>query len=233
MYTRRLKLACMIVLAALFLISCLARAHADEVVTLYTTDSDSAESDRLASLGDFVAWKMGATRLKEIALYTTEDYEVSAGGSQTKVQGSEVSASIFDVLNIRPMLGRGFMPKDWSESESAVAILSYELWQTTFHGDAAVIGKIVSVDSKELTVVGVMPKAMDVMGLGTILTPFFPRSFAGGGYERVFHVIASLKPGVTIADAQGDLDLLDQKRHRDEPHYLPGLKTRVAYIKHL
>jgi len=55
--------------------------------------------------------------------------------------------------------------------------------------------------------------------------------FEGSGYDREFHVIASLKTGMTVADVQSDLDLLDKKRHPDEPHYLPGLKARVAYVK--
>jgi hypothetical protein len=228
-----MKLACLIIFAAVFLISCLARAHADEIVTLYTTDSDSGGADRLASLGDFVAWKVGATTLKEIAVYRTEAYEVSAGGSHAKVQGSEVWASIFDVFNIRPMLGRAFLPAEKEQSQSKVAILSYELWQTTFHGDPAVIGEAILVDGEKRTVVGVMPKSMDAVGLGKILTPFVPGNFEGGGYDRGFHIIASLKPGVTIAEAQADLDLLDQKRHRDEPHYLPGWSARVAYDKQL
>jgi hypothetical protein len=223
----------MILFAALFLVSCPARAHANEVVILYTTDSNSGEADRLASLGDFVAWKLGATTLKEITLYRTEAYEVSIGGTQTKIKGSEVWATIFDVLDIRPTLGRAFLPTEKEQDQSKVAILSYELWQTTFHGDPAVVGKTILVDGDKRTVVGILPKSLDGTSIGEILTPFVPGNFEGSGYDREFHVIASLKTGMTVAVVQSDLDLLDHKRHRDEPHYLLGLKTRVAYTKHL
>jgi hypothetical protein len=234
MYTHRLKLACLIVFCAVFPPSCLTRAHSDGIVTLYTTASDSdAADDRLASLADFVAWKLGSSTLKEVALYETHSYDVSAGRYQEKVDGYAVWASFFDVLGIRPILGRVFLPEEKQPSQSNVVILSYQLWQKGFDGDPAVLGKTISLGDEKRTVVGIMPKSMDALGPGRILTPFVPGFVEGDAHDRGFHVIAAIKPGATLAQVQTDLDLLDQKRHRDEPKYTSAWKARVVPMKQL
>src|SRR5260370_5644270 len=139
MNTLRLKLGWMIVFATACSPAYLAAAQADQVVTISTRNMGSGADDLLSSLADFAAWKLGASTLKEVALYTTESYDVSADRFHGRVPGYAVWVSIFDVLGIRPVLGRAFLPEEKQQGHSDVVILSYDLWQTAFGRDPALI----------------------------------------------------------------------------------------------
>ena len=218
--------------AAIASVPRLAGADSDEIVTLYTTDSHSSADDRLASMADFVAWKFESATISETALYASESHDISFGSFRADVDGYAVWVSFFDVIGMRPLLGRSFLPEEKEPNTPSVVILSYHLWQA-FGGDPSILGKIILVDGQKRTIVGVMPKQMDALGPGRILIPFVPAYVTVGGHDREFHVIASVKPGVTLAQVQKDLDLLDQKRHQREPKYPLNWKARVAPMKQL
>jgi len=233
LYASWLKLTYLIVLATVASAPWLACAAADQIVTLYTRDSHSGADDHLASLSDFVAWKLEATTLRETALYATESYDVSVGSIQRKVEGYAVWVSFFDVLGMRPILGRTFLPEEKDPGHSNVVILSYQLWQEVFDGDPAIVGHTILVNGERRTLVGVMPKSMDGLGPGRILTPFVPAFVAGDSHDREYHVIASIKAGATLAQVQAELDLLDQRRHRREPKYPRSWRAQVVPMKQL
>ena len=136
--------------------------------------------------------------------------DLTGAGSPERLQGLRVSAEIFPVLGVSPVIGRGFTQAE-DHPDSGVAVISYRLWQGRFGGDPGVVGRVVDFDRKPTTIVGVLPKDFEFPLPGL---PF------GGGHdvwvplgitpeERAvignynFDVIARLKPGVKMAQAQG------------------------------
>jgi hypothetical protein len=228
-----LKPLCWILIATVFSLSCMGRQHPAEVVAVYTSEASAAPDDRLASLADFVAWKLSSKTIREIALYQTESYEINEQGFQGRVEGYSVWVSFFDVLGIRPLLGRSFLPEEKQPDRSNVVILCYDFWQRAFNGDPAIIGRTISVGDGQRTVVGVMPKSMDGLGSAQVLTPFVPGRIAGDTHDREYYVIAALRPGVTLMQAQAELDVIDRKRHREDPKYASSLKAVVTPFERL
>jgi predicted permease len=131
-----------------------------------------------------------------------------------------VSGSYFDVLNLRPALGRFLTPDDEPQvGEAAVAVLSYELWQRVFGGDAAVIGKTLTVNGHSLEIVGVAPQGFRGTNIGVRTDVYVPltlasRVMSGLLDPRMFearqgywiYLFARLKPGVTLERAAAQLN---------------------------
>jgi predicted permease len=131
-----------------------------------------------------------------------------------------VSGSYFDVLNLRPALGRLLRPgDDPTVGESAVAVLSYEFWQRSFGSDPAVIGKTLSVNGQSLEIVGVAPQGFRGTNIGVRTDVFAPltlapTAMAGLVGPRMFenrqgywiYLFARLKPGVTLERAAAQLN---------------------------
>jgi len=106
---------------------------------------------------DYVDWRDQTKVFEHVAVYTNQSVGTLTDGNQaTHVQGESVSADLFPLLGVQPILGRTFLPKE-DEPGNYVVILSYELWQRQFGGDREIIGKNISLDAKQWQVIGVMP----------------------------------------------------------------------------
>jgi len=128
-----------------------------------------------------------------------------------------VSAGVFDVLGVQPLLGRTLHSSDNDRREDMV-VLSEGFWRTRFNADPAVIGRPIRFDGKPYIVAGVMPKTFTLLG-GTEMwgLRWFP-SLPQVRRAHMFQVVARLKPGVTIAQAQADLTTVAAQLAREFPN---------------
>src|SRR6266446_10522062 len=114
------------------------------------------EIDSISYL-DYVDWRDQTNVFERVAVYTNQAVSTLTDGSQaTHVQGESVSANLFQLLGIQPMLGRTFLPNE-DEPGNQVVILSHELWQRRFGADRGIIGRTVTLDGRQFQVIGVMP----------------------------------------------------------------------------
>jgi predicted permease len=138
---------------------------------------------------------------------------LSIGNRAESAIGSVVSANYFDVLGIRPILGRTFVPsEDVGRNAHPVVVISYDAWQKRYHGDPDIIGRQQRLNGVYYTIIGVTPAGFYGTFVGYSFHFWVPASmeeaYAGGGYkledrgERWIEGFAFLKPGVTIAQAQ-------------------------------
>lgn len=129
-----------------------------------------------------------------------------------RVAGAAVSADLFGVLGIRPALGRTFKPEE-NRDHHQVVILSHALWQGRFGGRADIVGSLITMDGEQVQVVGVMPRISLPIGGGGISLPgpdqplfWIPLDYSQGWVSEfeahVMAVLARLRPGVTLAQAQ-------------------------------
>ena len=161
---------------------------------------------------DLIEFQRGSQAFESVAGYTTASMDLTGSGEPERLQGLRVSPQIFSVLGVPPVIGRPF-----SEAEdrpgSGVAIISYKLWQKRFGGDPAIAGRVVDFDRKPVTIVGVLPKDFEFPlpglpfgGGNDVWVPLglTEREIAFiGNYN--FGVAARLKPEVSTAQAQGDV----------------------------
>ena len=153
---------------------------------------------------------------QSIAPYSPSDYTVTAAGAPLHVQAELVGASLFPLLGVHPALGRGFLPGE-SAPGHHVAILSDHLWQEHFGGNPSAIGRNIDLQGRSYTIIGVMPRGfrfalrskpsdlwISFSGLAESDDPQTkPKAEQRG--NRFVSVIARLKPGVSLEQANGDL----------------------------
>jgi predicted permease len=145
-------------------------------------------------------------------------YEFSGKGEPQRVTADRISSDLFDVLGVQPAVGRVFTAEEELVGHPVV-ILSYGLWQRGFGGESGVLGQTVNLDRKPYTIVGVMPQSFVLplpgMGQGVAADLWVPLGLSKAELEDVgdnfsYSVIARLKPGVSVGQANSDLQLVAQ-----------------------
>jgi predicted permease len=142
----------------------------------------------------------------DAAVYTdtTSSANFVAGETAAALQQQRVSAGFFHVLGLPMALGRDFTEEEDRAGGPAAAILSYALWQRSFHGDPSIIGKTIHLRGEPFTVVGVNAADFRTMVRADIWTPIRP-STQGEGEGLNYCIIARLRPGATVAQADAQV----------------------------
>ncbi len=148
-------------------------------------------------------------------------------GRARQVNTLHVSEGYFRTLGVSPMIGRGFSPDEDRPGGGKVVILSYGLWKRLFHGEAGVIGRTVRINEESYTAVGVMPEgfavsantAPGVAGTPEIWQPLQLSSKDPGYDGDNYEMIARVKPGVTLAQAQQQLRSLAEPFYQSYPEF--------------
>jgi predicted permease len=161
-----------------------------------------------------------------LGAFRNKDFDFSGGGEPERVTAASVSASIFPMLGVQPLLGRTYTEQE-DKPGTHVAVLSYGLWQHRYAGRANIVGQIIDLDRIPYTVIGVMPKNFQFPLPGPKYNNepaelWVPRAFTadelqgwGDGYNN--GVLARLKPGVTFNQAQADAALVTAEIKRVYP----------------
>lgn len=102
-------------------------------------------------------WRRQTTVFEGLAARGGDTFALSGRGPAESLAGTRVSANLFALLGLRPILGRDFLPEEETFGKHRVVLLSHELWQRRFGGDAEIVGQTITVNSEPHTVVGVMP----------------------------------------------------------------------------
>ena len=130
--------------------------------------------------------------------------------------GLVVSSNWLPTLGVQPLLGRNFREDEQVAGQDAVVILSYSCWHKRFHGDPNIVGQQIVLNRRPVTVVGVLPKSMEVNnGNVEIFAPLVLKSYLTDSTFRVagtvrVHIMGRLKPGVTLAQARSETETIAQ-----------------------
>jgi len=189
--------------------------------------------DAGVALGDFERYAAGQTSFETFGGLTRGTATVTGGNLPDRVGASRVTASVFDVLGVRPMLGRTFVPADNESGAPLTALLSFPLWRDMYSGDSAAIGKTLTVNGTPYTIVGVMPETFEFPERVRI---WLPLDLRGGavpvGDGPTLNVIGRLRNGVSYERANSDLENLSRQLAAQRPPSSPELRAAVQpYIE--
>jgi len=169
---------------------------------------------------------------EQIAAYSTDGFNLTGVDQPERLRGAAISANLFSTLGLQPRLGRDFLADEDKAGNDDRVILSYALWQRRFGGDPAAVNKTIQLDGRTVTVVGVM--AADVHFPDKDAELWIPLAFTPDLLEEnnrgshFLNVIARLKPSVTQAQAQADLDTVTARLTREHSStYRGGFSTTV------
>jgi len=145
--------------------------------------------------------------------YIAAGYDVTGAGAPFHAAAERVTASLFPVLGVDPLLGRTFTQKE-DENTAPVTVISYSLWRERFQSDPGVLGKTIDLDRRPYTIIGVMPRNFEFpLDAGRLSRRdlWVPMSFTpveknseGSNYD--YGLVARLRPGVSTAQAQIDVN---------------------------
>jgi len=169
---------------------------------------------------NFLDWQKQNTVFAHMAMVTGTSMALAnpGGGEPARVSMGRVSAAYFDVLGLRPALGRTFAEGEDQAGKDRVAILSNTIWQNRFGADPKILGQAIHLDGDAYTVIGVLPAGTPLEnGRARI---WVPEVFAAQDMTRDFHwfsALALLKPGVTLEQARAQMDGIGARLARDYP----------------
>jgi len=164
-----------------------------------------------------------------LVAYELQSMNLSSGDKPELLYGGVVTGNYFDVLGMKPAVGRTFLPAEGDvKNPQAVAVLSYGFWQRRFHGDPAIVGKTISINRHTFTVIGVGAKGFAGTYGGLAMEIFVPlanRAFLAPGGAQLdgpswMQIMARLKPGVSVEQAQANLHVLAKQFAERNPKFL-------------
>ncbi len=168
--------------------------------------------------------------------YRQRLFELSGTGDPAAVNGTRMSGEVFAALGVPPLLGRTFTQHEDEEGQQ-VAVLSYGMWRSRFHGDANVLGSKIILYRKPYTVIGVMPRDFEFplnpghVNHSELWLPLSlePEEFtAGSAASWNSRMVGRLKPGIIAEQAQSDAERVARETMRDYPAYMRSLRIHAV-----
>ena len=209
----------------------------ERLVALWTSFVDRPAVRNSTTGANYLAWKEQARSFEAVGanfgftmnLGTSED-----GAPAERIEGMRFTASMWDMLGVRPIRGRVFTPdEDRNGSPAPVAVLSYTFWQRRFAGDPQIVGRTVRLDGVETDIIGVMPEGFDFAATDTdiwIPAGFSPQQLSSAA--SFLMVTGRLRGGVTLEQAQAEMTALSQglaaqfpERNKNVTVALQGLRA--------
>jgi putative ABC transport system permease protein len=215
--------------------------EADRLVTMYNIYPGVGVTDRGANgVPDYLDRRKLTDVFEEVALIGGNGYDVGSEGNARRIEGEYVTPSYFRVLKTRALLGRAFTDDEAVQGKEHVAILSEALWEEMFARDPKVLGRDIRLSGVPHSIVGVMPDMLRALNRDRKLWvpfAFTPEQTSDDArHSNNWGMIASLKPGVTVAQARQRIDALNKENLDRFPKYRELLisarfQTKVAGLK--
>ena len=142
---------------------------------------------------------------------------LTGGGEPERLRGSAVTANYFDVYGVKPALGRPFVPEEEEAGRNQVVVISHGLWQRRFGADPAIVGKTITLDDQSFNVIGVASVDFKPQQPAEFWVPMPLRARPGNRKGNSLRSIGRLKPGVTIEQAQADMDSIARRLGEQYP----------------
>src|SRR5438552_298283 len=181
------------------------------------------------SPGDFIEWQKQAQAFQGMAAYQRWEFHALTGsGEPDEVWAVPVTTNLFSVLGVNTIRGRTF-----TENETQAVVLSFQYWESHFSSDPNIIGKALALDGKPYTVLGVAPADFEFPRANTqIWVPLtFSAAETADHVHRGLRVIARLKSGVTLRQAQAVMDIVSRRLAAQFPKTNAGWSAPVSLFK--
>ncbi|MGI8770686.1 MAG: ADOP family duplicated permease [Acidobacteriaceae bacterium] len=210
--------------------------HPEELVTVHAAKQNFSEGS--ISYLNFRDWQKDNKTLAALAVSRGTGFILTGAGASEEVRGEFVSSDFFPVLGVQPEAGRLFAPHEDEIGRGPVALISAGFRARKFGARSDVLGKTLTLDGRDYTIVGVLPasfsltinnfRASDIyVPIGQFRNPALKDRAAGLG----IHGIARLKPGITLAQAQADLEEVSRRVAAAFPIEDQGIRARLVPFK--
>jgi predicted permease len=211
-------------------------------LALIETVGSNGEHLVATSYVDYRDYRDNLKLVSAIAIGRFTPLSVGSGQNAERAWAELVSANYFDVLRVKPVLGRSFLPEEGADKPGAfpVAVISYRMWQNRYHGDSDVLGKAIRLNRRELTIIGVAPPDFQGTTVGMVYDVWMPITMANEmgtgptlsyrGCRDLTSTLVRLKPGVTFDQARAEVGALAKRLAASYPGTNRGVDATVVPV---
>ena len=197
--------------------------QADRVVMLWQASPKDRGALNDVSPANCHDWREQLTSFEAIGCAAPSSFDFTGGGEPEVIQAAGVTKGFFEAFGVNPAVGRTFGDEEFLQERNRVVVITYGMWQQKLGGDPNVIGRTIELDRTNYIVVGVLPptfepRLLQTSGGRNVYVPRtatdFERRIRGSAF---WNAVARLKPGVTMAQAQGELEALSRRLAEQYP----------------
>jgi putative ABC transport system permease protein len=210
----------------------------DQIVTVWENNTKENIPRDDVSPANFLDLRERQQSFSQLAFANPDSLDYTSGAEPEVIRGANVSEGFFRVFEARAMYGRTFLPEEHQAGKNQVVVLSYGAWQRRFGGDPNLVGRTLTLDGQPTTVVGVMPADFRLYLFDRDEEMWAPQvpvdSMKQQRKATYLKVVGRLKPGVTLAQAQAELNNIAGQLAQENPNTNQGVGiTAVTLPEHL
>src|SRR5262245_37200502 len=201
----------------------------ERVLSVWATDAKRGQDRRAVSYPNFDDWRAQQTVFERFAGFDFASATLTGAGTTEQMRGINPSADLFPLLGAQPLLGRWFSEQEAQTNDGTVVIISESLWRRRFGGVAEIVGRAVTLDGKSRVVVGVMPAnfrfPLDTPQPAEFWSLLRPDRERGHNH---LNVLARLKSGITMTQAQAEMNAVAGRLTAQYPNFNTGRGIRLT-----
>src|SRR5580704_14901299 len=208
---------------------------AERLAFLWQNNQRTGETEGLVSYPNFYDWRSQSHSFADMAFFMSGKSILSTAGDPEFTPSALVSVNFFSVLGVNPAMGRSFTPDEQIPGHANVAVISNHLWRTKFEADPQVLRRAIGHgdDSRGDTIIGVMPAGFSFPEAADVWKPREVGEFFKTKARQYpnQHVIGRLNPGVSLAQAQTELDTVAGRLAAEYPAIDGGVGVRIVPLR--
>jgi putative ABC transport system permease protein len=203
----------------------------DRIVAVWEKAPGPGAERNSVSVANYLDWREQNNSFENLAICMYWSANLSGIDTPERVRGYQVSPNLLDVIGGKVALGRNFLPDEDQPGKDNVVILTHGLWRRSFGGDPNVVGRTANVNGVARTIIGVMPPEVNYPPGVELLAPMAmtPETMRNRGYHTNL-VVGRLKEGVSVGQAQSDLDAVAGRLEQQYPNTNTGRGVGVFPI---
>ena len=199
----------------------------DQITMIWRYDTPSARTSTL-SYPDIRDLAAEATSFSAVGPYSPGTAIIAGESSGRRVPAAVVTQGFFDVLQVGPLLGRTIQGQDEPSGSEPVVVLGHDVWERDFGGDPRILGRVVTIDSRSMTVVGVMPPEFSFPPGAQVWTPLPPDEERNGHW---LSAVGRLGTGITVTQAEAEASALISRLEADFPGRYNNNTARLVGLR--
>ena len=218
--------------------------HAEQLVWFAGNHGQGGLSGVTYNVSSYEEYAKHARSFQEVTCYQafwgSTEYNMTGHGDPKHVQAVMVANNFFHMMGVNPLLGRTFRPEEHAKGAALVSMLTYPFWQREFGGDPNVVGRTIEMNNKAVTIIGVLPQSFDFASVFSpgLRVDFFIPAYMDEirNWGNTVAIVARLKPGVTLGQAQAEANILSPQFRAAHPEpdwfmeYTADLSSLQDYV---
>jgi len=207
--------------------------NAEQLVVVWEHNLPRNRPRNVVSPANYLEWKARSRSFEHLAAFTQNRVTLTGNSEPEELPTVVVTADLFDALGVAPTLGRGFAPGEDQDGASRTLVLGHGLWTRRFGADPGLIGRTLTINGEPATVIGVMARGFEVLGIAAdVYVPFQRLSASAGRFTgRSIIGLGRLKDGVTRDQAQAEMEGVMDGLRREQPDFNTGWSVNLVPMR--